>query len=203
MESSRGLVLAVRVATIGTWRTFMYVWRGRGGGAQRLAASMESSHLLRTGKRRRSDEASIGAQRLAASMESSPGLGCALFARAQVLNALRHQWNPHASLRPIPVSWSSAQRLAASMESSLGIAVHGQAPPSVPNCAQRLAASMESSLQPSGVCVCTDRAQRLAASMESSHVSFWGSVPPALGAQRLAASMESSRTVAGATRPRS
>src|SRR6266851_10016685 len=52
---------------------------------------MESSLLI--GRR---DILVIGsAQRLAASMESSPFPRCARWANPTVLNALRHQWNPH------------------------------------------------------------------------------------------------------------
>src|SRR5262249_42718923 len=64
--------------------------------------------------------ASFGAQRLAASMESSPHEAGRYGPGLSVLNALRHQWNPHEFFsgkmffRP-----TRAQRLAASMESSL------------------------------------------------------------------------------------
>src|SRR6266567_2288281 len=37
----------------------------------------------------------VGAQRLAASMESSPNPGMLQKLHEHVLNALRHQWNPH------------------------------------------------------------------------------------------------------------
>ena len=61
--------------------------------AQRLAASMESS----PGTTRVHPRTQPGAQRLAASMESSrPGM-VAADAALDVLNALRHQWNPHCT----------------------------------------------------------------------------------------------------------
>ena len=88
--------------------------------AQRLAASMESSHhgtelpcallsmcstpcgingiltqLIVSYEPRRC----MCAQRLAASMESSPAGSHATMAASAVLNALRHQWNPHTDMR--------------------------------------------------------------------------------------------------------
>src|SRR6266487_724385 len=60
-------------------------------GAQRLAASMESS-LERIAARMSSRR---GAQRLAASMESSHNERSWPPMNSEVLNALRHQWNPH------------------------------------------------------------------------------------------------------------
>ena len=94
-------------------------WSSGGGSAQRLTASMESSHV----KRDEISHINGSAQRLTASMESSPtprrfpiradlpcstpyGINgiftrnnrCVLALDQPVLNALRHQWNLHALL---------------------------------------------------------------------------------------------------------
>ena len=136
-------------------------------GAQRLAASMESSLVRDTQARRRECSTPCGingiltangrgipvsgAQRLAASMESSPARVGTTLTHRRVLNALRHQWNPH----------------------SVGRA------PKKDLCAQRLAASMESSLQNTDSCCLPSGAQRLAASMESSQdTAVWRYMAP-------------------------
>ena len=111
-------------------------------GAQRLAASMESSLVAA------SQSAGIvqRAQRLSASMESSPltervamspvfrcstpfGINGILTSDCSrdvttpcmVLNAFRHQWNPHAGRPAHRAAWPRAQRLSASMESSRAV----------------------------------------------------------------------------------
>ena len=134
---------------------------GHASGAQRLAASMESSpsHLTiltlavcaqRLAASMESSRDAHGvtrlvdcAQRLAASMESSlgdsvchgvepivcstpcgingiltPRIAHAWSVRSLVLNALRHQWNPHYGTHSVAIDRFGAQRLAASMESS-------------------------------------------------------------------------------------
>ena len=58
------------------------------------------------------------AQRLAASMESSHWTAQPTTCQSAVLNALRHQWNLHRILRTRSSNVTGAQRLAASMESS-------------------------------------------------------------------------------------
>ena len=94
---------------------------------------------------------STSAQRLAASMESSHACGVCRWVFLHVLNALRHQWNHH-SAAPLRVGEQPcAQRLAASMESSqssVAAPVRSKLRPATSRprrCAQRLAASMESS----------------------------------------------------------
>src|SRR5437867_3082379 len=55
-------------------------------------------------------------------------------ARASVLNALRHQWNPHTfGAVLVSATFRSAQRLAASMESSPGAGAGGVRPARVLN----------------------------------------------------------------------
>ena len=131
-------------------------------GAQRLSASMESSPA-RSGSSCRSCTC---AQRLSASMESSHARQRACATPSHVLNAFRHQWNPHVCppcRHRMPVG---AQRLSASMESSphathaVIVCVYLCSTPCGINgiltiapsssqlrqsCAQRLSASMESS----------------------------------------------------------
>ena len=109
-----------------------------GTSAQRLAASMESSPRDVT-----STAVIAGAQRLAASMESSQRPIVIALGEGGVLNALRHQWNPHMIGSGFLSGSAGAQRLAASMESSRGVLAHSRQFA----CAQRLAASMESSLR--------------------------------------------------------
>ena len=65
-------------------------------------------------------EDKIRAKRLTASMESSLYKLVKLFSGIEVLNALRHQWNLHATFGWFDGSVSEgAKRLTASMESSL------------------------------------------------------------------------------------
>ena len=162
--------------------------------AQRLAASMESSPGCQAASHIATQKCSTpcgingiltelpwtfepcpSAQRLAASMESSPLRLRALIGAGTVLNALRHQWNPHRRPRaicscrtrcstPCGINGILTQTLVAPGSTSLrvlnalrhqwnphgrrAVIMHALA------CAQRLAASMESSHGPPSSMAC-------------------------------------------------
>ena len=131
--------------------------------AQRLAASMESSHAYRqrawsapwcstpcgingilTGGACAKQGINNGCSTPCGINGILTPLGAIREPAVVVLNALRHQWNPHVWQKTEGASRGGAQRLAASMESS-------PVAPSITSysqCAQRLAASMESSRYP-------------------------------------------------------
>ena len=141
----------------------------RGCPMQRCSTPCGINGILTTDARRLVVLPRISAQRLAASMESSPVSSVGIASGSdQVLNALRHQWNPHRdtaayAIRPVHV---------------LNALRHQWNPhlitwPSWRSQRQRVLNALRHQWNPHPSCPAPDRpviqgAQRLAASMESS-----------------------------------